>query len=111
MAGEHCSTIFNATTRSASRSNVQRTRPFGLGPRATAINFASFSPSNIGSTLGRTCFFRSNAAANPSSTNRFRNDSIVRTLTVNARAASASVHCGPASDSSTASNTWACRIR
>jgi len=107
VCGEQRSTIFNATTRSASSSNVQRVRPSGLAPQAIAISLASFSPSNICSTLGRTRFLRSRAASSPSSTNRFRNDSIDRTATPNASATWASFSFGPASDSSTASSRFA----
>jgi hypothetical protein len=108
---EQCSTIFKATTFSASNSSVQRARPSGLGPQARAINLASFSPSNILSTLGRACFLRSNAASRPCSTSRWRSNSMERTLTPKARAAWASVIFGAAGDSSTASRTLACRMR
>ena len=39
----------------------------------SAINLASFSPSNFGSTLGHSCFFRCKKASSPCSTKRLRN--------------------------------------
>src|SRR5246127_671644 len=59
------STIFNSTTLSSSNRSDHPACPGGGGEQAKAINFASFSPSNIGGTGGVARCLRVNTASTP----------------------------------------------
>ena len=65
------STTASSTSRSASSRKVQWVRPSGGAPHASAIRWASWTPSSLRywRPVG---FFRSRAAGNPSSTNAWR---------------------------------------
>jgi hypothetical protein len=52
VLGLAASTILSSTTLSANKFNVQRARPRGADKQASAISFASFSPSKIRGMAG-----------------------------------------------------------
>src|SRR5277367_5635476 len=96
--------ICSSTTFSASRRTVHRVRPAGAGEQAKAVNRASKAPSKV-SLGGLVRGLRSKAASIPSSTKRSLRCSMVRVVTPNASATSATFQglpCAPASHSSNA---------
>src|SRR4030088_3006658 len=62
------STICSSTTFFSNSRKVQRARPLGGLEQASAISFASFSPSKIRATAGTARCLRLNTASKPSST-------------------------------------------
>lgn len=68
---ETLSTIFNATSLSASNCSVQHLRPSGGGPHRNAIKWASALPSRLGCREGQPCFLRFKAASSSCWTNRW----------------------------------------
>ena len=74
-------------------------------PQASAISFASFSPSNFDATLGRSCFLRSRQESIPCSTNRLRRCSIWPIDTPRPSAICSSAQFGPSA--SAISSVWA----
>ena len=71
VSGWMLSTISHSTSRSANNLSVQRARPSGGSPQASAIRWASAAPSSF---FGRRCCcsLRPKAASIPSSTQRRR---------------------------------------
>src|ERR1039457_6948289 len=96
--------IFSSPALSASKRSVHRARPTGSGEHPKALNRASKAPSKV-SSRGWAEGLRSNAASIPSSTNLALRCSMVRVLTPNASATSATFQglpCSPASHSNNA---------
>src|SRR4030095_3420755 len=87
-SSEYASANSRVTTRSAKSWRVQRSRPSGAGPQASAISRASALPSSLGVLPGRG---RSLSAARPASTNRWRVRSTGAIPTPSARVMSPSV--------------------
>src|SRR5258708_38151793 len=66
------STIWSSTTFFSNSRRVQRARPLGGLEQASAISFASFSPSKIRAIAGVARCLRLNTASKPSSTSCLR---------------------------------------
>jgi len=88
------STTVNSTSRSASSRKVQRVRPSGGAAHASAIRWASWTPSSLRywRPVG---FFRKRAAGNPASTNAWRTRYTVEAPQSTASAIVASSQPGP----------------
>ena len=71
VSGWMLSTISHSTSRSANNLSVQRARPSGASPQASAIKWASAAPSSFFGRR-RCCSLRPKAASIPSSTQRRR---------------------------------------
>lgn len=98
---------FSSTALSVSNLTVQRWYLFGAAEHARAMSRASKAPSNMTSRGGLSRGNRSRAASSPSSTKRFLRCSMVRDVTPNASAASATVHAGPSEPASHNNNARA----
>src|SRR5208283_4138463 len=94
------STICNSTTFCSSRRRLHLAWPAGAGPHASAINFASATPSNFRGRAHLRLYLRLKTASKPSSTSWPRVRSIVGTLVFSASAIRLSLHPSPASDTS-----------
>src|SRR5208337_759504 len=93
-------TIPSSTTFSSSRRSVQCARPSGGFEQATAISFASASPSKIFGRAHAGLYCRVSTASNPSSTRRLRARETLLRLVSSASTICRSVHAGPSLDSS-----------
>ena len=94
------STIPSSTTFSSSRRSVQCARPSGGFEQATAISFASASPSKIFGRAHAGLYCRVSTASNPCSTRRLRARETLLRLVSSASTICRSVHAGPSLDSS-----------
>src|SRR5271157_5656818 len=93
-------TIPSSTTFSSSRRSVQCARPSGGFEQATAISFASASPSKIFGRAHAGLYCRVSTASNPCSTRRLRARETLLRLVSSASTICRSVHAGPSLDSS-----------
>src|ERR1700681_4464878 len=110
------STMCSSTTLSSSRRRVHLACPSGAGPHASAINFASATPSKIRGRAEFGLYLRVSTASNPSSTNCCRVRWILAMLVSTAAAIRLSLQPSPASDTSAFNrmrafvNNWAERL-